>query len=230
MTSYTTRTWSLDHSAITRDEDSGAPTFDGHASVFGQPTLIGSRDFGFVEQIAPGAFDNVLDNDVRLLVNHTGLPLARTTNGTLTLSQDDHGLRNVAQIAATSQGNDVVTLLERGDVSQQSFGFTIAADGQEWSKYESKSDDDLDGMEMRTVTNVGQLFDTSIVTFPAYPGATGSMRTQTVSDDEVRDTLREVMDEESMLADAYADLARFDYLNKLKHANRGKFLLLPARS
>lgn len=126
------RTFNLDESNFRwADEESRAAKagdFYGHAAVFNEATIIGERGFGFVEIVARSAFDNVLDNDVRLLVNHDGLPLARTTNGTLTLTIDNKGLRNDAQIAPTSMGRDVATLLARGDVNEQSFAFTVRSD------------------------------------------------------------------------------------------------------
>jgi hypothetical protein len=69
---------------------------EGYAAVFDSVTDIGP----FQERIAPGAFSDVLDNDVRLLINHDGVPLARTTNGTLELKQDDTGLHYRAALSS----------------------------------------------------------------------------------------------------------------------------------
>ncbi len=70
--------------------------------------------------------------DVRLLINHEGLPLARTKNGTLTLTEDDRGLFMDAEIADTSEGRDLYKLVERGDVDQMSFAFRVIR--QKWNE------------------------------------------------------------------------------------------------
>lgn len=196
------------------EEDEGpvmAGRFTGHASVFDTPTLIGSRQFGFVERIARGAFDNVLEDDVRLLINHEGLPLARTTNGTLRLAQDDIGLYNEAEIADTVLGRDVVTLMERGDLNEMSFAFTIK--GEEWNTYES--DDELNGMELRTITEVARLYDTSLVTFPAYGGTDAGLRSLHVSDDEIAAALRVSGSDDREIKDRFNEslAARYSVLN-----------------
>lgn len=175
------------------EEASGPGTFVGHASVFNQRTLIGSRDWGFIEEIAPGAFDDVLNDDVRFLFNHDGQPLARTSNGTLVLSVDKEGLRNEAVLADTTLGRDVALLVARGDLTQQSFAFTVARDGASWSVL--KDDDTGMEMDLRTVNKIERLYDTSVVTYPAYEGATGNLRFQPATADEVNNVLRDVRSE-----------------------------------
>ena len=127
---------------------------EGYAAVFNSTTDLGS----FQERIAPGAFADVLDDDVRLLVNHEGMPLARTSNGTMTLEEDEKGLYYRAHLSDTQVGRDVYTMIKRGDLSQSSFAFTI--------KQESVDEDGV-----RVIDKVAQLIDTSIVTYPAYKAA-----------------------------------------------------------
>jgi HK97 family phage prohead protease len=81
----------------------------------------------FIERIAPGAFRKTLTEtpDVRLLINHEGLPLARTKNGTLRLKEDDAGLYMDADLPDTQAARDLYTLVERGDVDQMSFAFRV---------------------------------------------------------------------------------------------------------
>ena len=130
-------------------------TVTGYAAKYDTPTNLGA----FNEQIAPGAFDNVLQNDVRFLVNHEGLTLARTSNGTLKLATDKVGLKYEAQLNDTTASRDVYEALKRGDVSQSSFAFTI--EQQSWNADNT----------MRTVEKVGRLLDVSAVVFPAYEDA-----------------------------------------------------------
>lgn len=137
-----------------------ALVIEGYAANFEQVTDLGY----FKEQIARGAFDEVMEDDVRLLLNHDGAPLARTKNGTLELSVDESGLKYRAALADTQDGRDLYKLIKRGDISQSSFAFTIQ--DQEWN--ESRT--------MRTVTKMARLLDVSPVTYPAYPTTTVSAR------------------------------------------------------
>lgn len=154
-----------------RAKDSGIYEVRGHAAVFG---LLSENLGGFRERIEPGAFEEVLKSrpDVRALFNHDpNLVLARTTNGTLSLREDETGLVYEAEIAPTSYGNDLRVLLERGDVTQSSFAFRIAAGGDEWHE-----DEETGGL-IRTITNFSALYDVSPVTYPAYPDTDVAPRT-----------------------------------------------------
>lgn len=130
----------------------------GHAAVFNKRSLdLG----GFTEVIKPGAFASSLDNDVRALIDHGGIAIARTANGTLRLSEDDIGLKVEIDLPDTTAGRDIQESVRRGDVDQMSFGFTVREGGQSFSE-------DEDGTVIRTLTDLNVL-EASIVTFPAYP-------------------------------------------------------------
>lgn len=136
------------------------PKIIGHAAVFNQL----SEDLGgFREQIAPGAFAGaVKTDDVRALWNHNpDFVLARTVSKTLTLKEDARGLSIEIDPPDTQVARDLLVSIERGDVSQMSFGFSVKPDGQNWGK-------DDEGRNIRTLTDV-RLFDVSPVTYPAYP-------------------------------------------------------------
>ncbi len=112
-------------------EVNGAPILTGHASVTETPYDMGS----FSEVVKRGAFTTTLSQtpDVQLLVNHTGLPLARTLSGTLRLAEDDRGLRVDATL--NPDDPDVQRLLpkvQRGDLDQMSFSFRAVR--QRWSE------------------------------------------------------------------------------------------------
>jgi len=141
----------------------------GHAAVFGQETFISGWDF--YEVISSRAFDRVLkeDQDVVLQVDHQGMPIARTKAGTLRLGKDSTGLTIDAEIADTSLGRDVRELVGTGVLSSMSFGFTVAVDA--WSRRK-------DGGQLRSVEEVGRLYDVSVVTFPAYAGTDVSLRSR----------------------------------------------------
>lgn len=137
--------------------------FTGYASKFNAPYSV--RDFlgEYTETIAPGAFDKALSerDDVRLLVNHQGIPLARTKSGTMALRSDHEGLLvDVPNLDGTSPlVQEVRSALRRGDVDEMSFAFK--ATRQEWNE----------DYTQRTIREV-KLYDVSLVTYPANPAAT----------------------------------------------------------
>jgi hypothetical protein len=71
---------------------------------------------------------------------------------------------------------DAVSLsrkIERGDVDQQSFAFTVARD--EWRTCECAESEDYTSCDCvweRDIKEIGELFEVSVVTFPAYPDTT----------------------------------------------------------
>lgn len=136
--------------------DGGLPKLRGHAAVFNS---LSEPMFGFREQIAPGAFaESIGKDDVRALWNHdTGHVLGRKSAGTLILTEDERGLAVDIKPPPTTWARDLLISIQRGDVTQMSFGFRVLTDS--WAK--------RDGEEIRTLEKV-QLFEVSPVTFPAY--------------------------------------------------------------
>jgi HK97 family phage prohead protease len=146
-----------------RQAEDGTMRMAGYAAVFNEASL----PLPFIERIAPGAFTKTLQEtpDVRLLANHEGLPMARTKNGTMRLSENETGLYFEAELANTQEARDLYTLVERGDVDQMSFAFRVIR--QNWSKDRTE----------RTLTEVSLADgDVSIVTYPAYPATTVEAR------------------------------------------------------
>jgi len=145
--------------------EADALVLEGYAAVFNTETTIGR----FREQMAPGCFDDVMADDVRLLINHDGLPLARTANGTLQMETDDHGLKFRAELPDTQDARDLHKLVTRGDVSQCSFAFYMG------DQTVDRSDGEL---PLHTVTRVKSLLDLSVVTYPAYNSASVVARSE----------------------------------------------------
>lgn len=139
----------------------GQAVIRGHAAVFGQL----SEDLGgFREQILPGAFaDAIQTDDVRALFNHdANFVLGRNRSSTLTMSEDARGLAIEINPPDTQLVRDLVlTPMERGDITQMSFAFSVRPGGQDWAKDDS-------GQVVRTLKRV-RLYDVSPVTYPAYP-------------------------------------------------------------
>jgi len=115
---------------------------------------------GAVEMVDPIAFDEALDDDIRCLIDHeTRLVLGRTTAGTLELKVDEIGLWGRVKINQNDQdAMNLYARVERGDVSQCSFGFDIL---------DELTDSKPDGTIQWTIKKV-KLYEVSIVTFPAY--------------------------------------------------------------
>ena len=155
------------------NEDGSIP-FRGHAAVFNARTFIRGFFANFFEEIAPGAFRDVLDGDTPMLVGHNPeLVVARTTAApsSLRLSEDRVGLVADADIAPTTAGRDLAVHLERGTLNGMSFAFEIGLDGEgeRWSETD-------DGAPLRTITRVSRLWDVSVVTYPQYDGTDAGLR------------------------------------------------------
>lgn len=156
-----------------RADDTGVKV-SGYAAVFNQEANIGSY---FREVILPGAFRKALgSNDVPFLINHAGLPLARTRSGTLRLSEDSHGLKIETELDADDPDvQRIVPKMKRGDLDKMSFAFRATV--QRW--------DDTQDPPLRTVEEV-ELFDVSVVTDPAYDGTTIALRSLNAARCEAR--------------------------------------------
>jgi HK97 family phage prohead protease len=161
--------------AATEGEDS--KTVRGYAAVYNRESEnLGSSNYQFYEIISPGAFDDVLNDDVRALFNHeSSAILARSKNGegSLKIGVDSVGLWYEFEAPDTQVGRDLVTSLKRGDVDQSSFSFTVEKDGEKW---ESNQSGDGPVVYKRTINKVARLYDVSPVTYPAYPDATVALR------------------------------------------------------
>lgn len=143
-------------------EDSiGIGTLRGHAAVFG---VMSEEICGFREIVEPGAFrQSIGRDDVRALFNHDpSSVLGRNKAGTLRLTEDRVGLAMEVDLPDTTVGRDLRVSVERGDVTQMSFGFRVIED-----IWERKTEDGVE-QEVRRLRQV-QLFDVSPATFPAYP-------------------------------------------------------------
>lgn len=131
----------------------------GHASVFDSWSETLGGIFPFKEIVRKGTFTETIKfDDIRALFNHDpNYVLGRNVAGTLELEEDEIGLRVVITPPDTSWANDLIKNLRRGDISQMSIGFIVLEDI--WGT--------KDGIDIREIKKV-QLFDVSIVTYPAY--------------------------------------------------------------
>lgn len=159
-----------------RDAGSGQLTLMGYASITGNSYPVFDFLGEYDETVAVGAFAKSLQeqDDVRLLVNHDGIPMARTKSGTLTLREITDGKNDpqgrgqtglwceATLDAASPHVQSVKSAMDRGDMSEMSFAFQ--ATRQEWNA----------DYTARTVTEL-RLFDVSLVTYPANPATSATL-------------------------------------------------------
>src|SRR4051812_4089104 len=164
----------------TRAKADGPKTIGGYGALFNVETVIGDY---FREQIAPGAFDDVLASaDVRSLFNHDqNYVLGRSSAGTLKLTADDTGLAYEVTPPATRA--DVLESVDRGDVTGSSFVFRVAENGSVWTKPAEAG-----GLPLRTITKFAELLDVGPVTFPAYEDTTAEARSAAIVPEDMRPT------------------------------------------
>lgn len=130
-----------------------------------------SEDLGFIEVIHPGAFKNAIKtSDARALYNHDSnqLPLGRQSSGTLRLSETSKGLKYEIDPPDTQLARDLQISIDRGDINQSSFAFSVEED--KWER--------IDGADVRTILSVREIFDVSPVVYPAYTDTTVAVRSR----------------------------------------------------
>jgi len=153
---------SIAYSNLEVRSDATGNTLVGYAAMWDTP----SQDLGFTEYVTRGAFTKTLKDgaDVRLLFDHDGAPLARTKSGTLRLSEDSRGLKVEAELdPANPLAQQIMSALRRGDLNQMSFAFRTIKDS--WNT-------DRSVRQLREV----QLYDVSVVTYPAYEETIAELR------------------------------------------------------
>lgn len=154
------RRFAADGIEVRNDAENNAIVISGMPIVYNQAYQVRDMFGEFSETMLPGVADSVLAGgaDVRFLINHDGLPLARTLSGTLTLDgANTRGLPMAATLdARSSMANDLAVAIERGDVSQMSCGFVVGVD-------------DWPSNDVRNISQFKSLFDVSAVTYPASP-------------------------------------------------------------
>jgi len=147
--------------------NSKSRTIQGYASKY--ETL--SKDLGgFKEIIKRGAFAKALakDHDVIANINHDDNKILARSGNNLILKEDPIGLYFELEVPETSYGNDLLINVRSGNVSKCSFAFSVGAD-----TWETMTDD---GLPIRTIQDIDQLFDVAIVTVPAYEDTAVAIR------------------------------------------------------
>ena len=143
----------------------------GYANTFGQVyTLWDDKRVRIDEMVDPHAFDECDMTDVIFQYDHEGRVFARTSNDTLQLTPDSHGLQVNAYLGGTEIGRNLFEEIKGGYTSKMSFGFHVKAD--------EIKEEELDGKTIytRTIKEINKLYDVSAVSLPANDGTEISAR------------------------------------------------------
>lgn len=146
--------------------DPNVAQFRGYAYTIDQRYSVVDWLGEYNERIGPGASSKTLreQESIPMLRNHDpNYVFANTSSKTSQLSDDGTGLLNLASLdRRQTYTNDMCISLQRGDVAKMSFSFRSTDDA--WN----------DNYDDRLVREL-QLFDTSIVTYPANPATTAEL-------------------------------------------------------
>lgn len=142
------------------EQESEKMIIEGYPIVFDKEAYIDCGFDGWYEKVDRNAFANADMSDVALKYNHNDnkLILARTRNGSLTLTIDDHGVFMHAELIDTTEATDVYKMVRSGLLTEGSFAFTVTDDLEEVKE----------GQVHRTITGIGKLFDVAICPNGAY--------------------------------------------------------------
>lgn len=161
-----------------REESDGKMIIEGYAAVFDREAQIGRGEYGFIETIAPGAFDGANMRDVPLKYNHdSAIPiLARTRNKSLVLTVDDVGLKIRAELLDTTDGTDMYKRIKAGLIDKMSFAFSVRK--QEFT-YDTVP-------RRRKILQFERIYDVSVVDTPAYDDTSIYARSLELADAEYK--------------------------------------------
>lgn len=175
-----------------RKEGENEQTFivEGYATTWDEYVLFEDEGVQYKEQILPEAFNDADMSDVIFVKDHEGTVFARTKNGTLQLSVDDHGLKVRADMSKTSSARAAFEEIESGMYDQMSFAFTVNDD-----EYDKKN-------HKRTIRGLKKLYDTSFVGFPANPGTDIGVATRSYFDGVIEAERAERLEREAKLTEA----------------------------
>ena len=145
-----------------RDADNGEKIVEGYATTFNDEyKLWGDSTYEVRESIDRHAFDEADKSDVIMQYDHEGRVFARTSNGTLQLVADDHGLKIRASLGGTEIGRQLYEEIKGGYTTKMSFGFRV--------RKQERTEEEVDGKIIvhRKITGIEKLYDVSAVSLPA---------------------------------------------------------------
>jgi HK97 family phage prohead protease len=167
------RHWPVGELEVRSDKGTGTLTIEGAPIVYGKSYTVRDHFGEFEERMHPGCATQLLKRgvDCRLLLNHEGMPMARTTSGTLHLWDTPKEMRFKASLDSRQQlATDFAIAIERRDISQMSVGMIVGKD--KWGQ--------SGGTETRDVYGLEDLLDVSGVTYPCSPSTNIEMALRAV--------------------------------------------------
>lgn len=141
--------------AENKDAEEKSYKVSGYASTFDTYTLFEVDGIEYKERIDSHAFDTADMSDVIMQYDHTGKVFARTSNGTLAVSVDEHGLKIEADLSTTEASRELYDEIASGLVIKMSFAFKVAEE-----HYDSNS-------HTRVIDKIAKVYDVSAVSIPA---------------------------------------------------------------
>ena len=164
-----------------RAEGDTEKTVAGYATTFNQPYELyrGGWD-GYVvifnEQVDADAFSDTPMDDVIMQYDHEGRVFARTSNKTLELDPDEHGLHIRANLGGTELGRQLFEEIEGGYTTKMSFGFRVGKDKEERTEEHDNETGTTTVTILRTIQKISRLYDVSAVSLPANDATSISAR------------------------------------------------------
>ena len=138
---------------------------EGYATTFDDPYELYEYDgVKYFEVIDRKALDGADVSDVIMQLDHAGRVRARTSNGTLGIEPNGHGLFTYADLAQTSAARDLYEDITSGLITKMSWAFTVAEDDYDRSTH------------TRIIKRIKKVYDVSAVSIPANSGTEISAR------------------------------------------------------
>lgn len=147
-----------------REEQDGRKVVEGYATTFNEEyKLWGDERYQVLESVDGNAFKDTDMSDVIMQYDHEGRVFARTSNGTLKLEADSHGLKITADLGGTEQGRQLYEEIKGGYTTKMSFGFRVK------TAERMIEEDEVTGNVTvhRKITAIEKLYDVSAVSLPA---------------------------------------------------------------
>lgn len=154
--------------ALTADnanQDNEQMLVRGYASTYQPYVLYEAGEDRVIEEVDPHAFDGADISDVIMQYDHAGRVFARTKNGSLQVTPDEHGLLVIADLSGSDIARGIYSDIRSGLIDSMSFGFIVKRDS--WNHDEV----DANGIRIhkRRILEFKKIFDVSVVSLPANP-------------------------------------------------------------
>ena len=148
---------------------------EGYATTFDPYVLLEFDGEKIYEQVERNALTETDMSDVILQFDHAGFVFARTSNDTLGMEVDNHGLLVWADLSKTSRARELYEDIKAGMITGMSFRASV----------ECRLDEEEDGRLLNRITKMKKLYDVSAVSIPANDGTEIAARAKTLEQDKL---------------------------------------------